>query len=201
MILINLLPHREAARRLRRTRFMRSLVLSLGAGALAAGAVDLLQLASIASQRARNDLLRAEVQRLDAQIRDIAGLRQQIAMLRSRQRAVEELQSDRNLPVHLLQELAAHLPDGVYLTSLRQEGDTLNLQGVAQSNERVSELLRHLAHHSARLTHPELVEIVAAPVSLGPREQRRVANFQLRARLRRAAETTPAASSPAPERR
>ncbi len=201
MILINLLPHREAARRYQRTRFIRSLALSLGAGALVAGAIDLLQLASIASQRARNDLLRAEVQRLDAQIRDIAGLRQQIAMLRSRQRAVEELQTDRNQPVHLLQELAAHLPEGGYLTSLRQEGDTLNLQGVAQSNERVSELLRHLAHRSARLTHPELVEIVAAPVSLGPREQRRVANFQLRARLRRTAEATPAASSPAPERR
>lgn len=201
MILINLLPHREAARRHRRTRFTRSLVLSLGAGAAVAGVIHLLQLASIASQRARNDLLRAEVQRLDAQIRDIVGLRQQIAMLRSRQRAVEELQADRNLPVHLLQELAAHLPDGVYLTSLRQEGDALTLQGVAQSNERVSELLRHLAHRSAWLTHPELVEIVAAPVSLGPREQRRVANFQLRARLRRAAEAAQAASSPVPERR
>lgn len=201
MILINLLPHREAARRLRRTRFMRSLVLSLTAGAAVAGGIHLLQIAGIASQRARNDLLRAEVQRLDAQIRDIADLRQQIATLRARQRAVEQLQADRNLPVHLLQELAAHLPDGVYLTSLRQDGDALTLQGVAQSNERVSELLRHLAHHSAWLTLPELVEIVAAPVTLGPREQRRVANFQLRARLRRAAEATPAASAPAPDRR
>lgn len=201
MILINLLPHREAARRHRRLRFMRSLALSLTLGAAVAGGIHLLQAAGIARQLARNDQLRAEVQRLDVQIRDIADLRQQIATLRARQRAVEELQADRNLPVHLLQELAAHLPDGVYLTSLRQDGYALTLQGVAQSNERVSELLRHLAHHSAWLTHPELVEIVAAPVTIGPREQRRVANFQLRARLRRAAEATPTASAPAPDRR
>jgi type IV pilus assembly protein PilN len=200
VILINLLPHREAARQHRRARFMQSLVLSLVAGALVAGVIHLVQAASITRQRERNDLLRAEVQRLDTQIRDIADLRQQIATLRARQRAVEDLQADRNLPVHLLQELVSHLPEGVYLTSLRQDGYALTLQGVAQSNERVSELLRHLGHRSAWLTRPELVEIVAAQVTLGPREQRRVANFQLRVRLLRAGDAAPPASAPASTR-
>ncbi|MFY8103560.1 MAG: PilN domain-containing protein, partial [Ramlibacter sp.] len=72
--------------------------------------------------------------------------------------------------------------------------------GVAQSNERVSELLRHLGHRSAWLTRPELVEIVAAQVTLGPREQRRVANFQLRVRLLRAGNAAPPASAPASTR-
>lgn len=197
MILINLLPHREAARKRRRQRFIVSLALSLIAGALVAGGLYLAQLAEIATQRSRNDLLRTEIQRLDTQIKDIADLRRQIDVLRARLQAVEGLQADRNLPVHLLQELVHQLPAGVYLTSLRQDGQHLALQGVAQSNERVSELLGHLSHRSVWLTQPELVEIVAGQVSLGPREQRRVANFQLRVRLLRSGEAAGAASAPA----
>jgi type IV pilus assembly protein PilN len=197
VILINLLPHREAARKRRRQRFIVSLALSLIAGALVAGGLYLAQLAEIATQRSRNDLLRTEIQRLDTQIKDIADLRRQIDVLRARLQAVEGLQADRNLPVHLLQELVHQLPAGVYLTSLRQDGQHLALQGVAQSNERVSELLGHLSHRSVWLTQPELVEIVAGQVSLGPREQRRVANFQLRVRLLRSGEAAGAASAPA----
>jgi type IV pilus assembly protein PilN len=197
VILINLLPHREAARKRKRERFMLSLVLSLLVGGLMAGVIHGVQADRIATQRDRNDLLRTEIQRLDTQIKDIADLRQQIAELRARQRAVEDLQTDRNLPVHLLQELVQHLPEGVYLTSLRQDGYTLTLQGVAQSNQRVSELLRQLGHHSTWLTRPELVEIVAAQVNLGPREQRRVANFHLRVRLLRSGESAAPASAPA----
>jgi type IV pilus assembly protein PilN len=164
---------------------------------LVAGGLYLAQLAEIATQRSRNDLLRTEIQRLDTQIKDIADLRRQIDVLRARLQAVEGLQADRNLPVHLLQELVHQLPAGVYLTSLRQDGQHLALQGVAQSNERVSELLGHLSHRSVWLTQPELVEIVAGQVSLGPREQRRVANFQLRVRLLRSGEAAGAASAPA----
>jgi type IV pilus assembly protein PilN len=188
VILINLLPHRAAARARRRERFILSMALSVLAGALVGGVLHLAQGMDLSAQRARNDLLRAEIQRLDTQIKDIADLRQQIATLRARQKAVEDLQADRNLPVHLLQELVHQLPDGIYLTSLRQDGYLLILQGVAQSNERVSELLRHLGHRSAWLSGPELVEIVSGQVNLGPREQRRVANFQLRVRLLRSAE-------------
>lgn len=188
MILINLLPHRAAARARRRERFILSMALSVVAGALVGGVLHLGQVVDLSAQRARNDTLRVEIQRVDTQIKDITDLRQQIATLRARQKAVEDLQADRNLPVHLLQELVHQLPDGIYLTSLRQEGYLLTLQGAAQSSERVSELLRHLGHRSAWLAGPELVEIVSGQVSLSPREQRRVANFQLRVRLLRAAE-------------
>lgn len=188
MILINLLPHREAARKRRRERFLFSLGLSAILGGLLAGGVYLGQESAITTQRARNEVLREEIQRLDRQIKDIASLQQQIAALRARQLAVEDLQADRNLPVHLLRELAQQLPEGIYLTGLKQDSQGVVLQGVAQSNDRVSELLRNLAHRSAWLTQPELVEIVGGTLNLGPREQRRVANFQVRARLLRASE-------------
>ncbi len=189
MILINLLPHREAARKRRRERFVFMLALSVASGALVAGAVYLAQAAAVAAQRERNDILGAEIRRLDIQIKDISNLRQEIAGLSARQQAVEDLQADRNMPVHLLRELVEQLPDGVYLTGLRQDPQVVVLQGVAQSNERVSEMLRNLGHRSAWLAQPELVEIVAGSVNLGPREQRRVANFQVRVRLVRASET------------
>lgn len=189
MILINLLPHREAARKRRRERFVFMLALSVATGALVSGAVYLAQAAAVAAQRERNELLGAEIRRLDTQIKDIRNLRQEIAGLRARQQAVEDLQADRNMPVHLLRELVEQLPDGVYLTGLRQDPQVVVLQGVAQSNERVSEMLRNLGHRSAWLAQPELVEIVAGSVNLGPREQRRVANFQVRVRLVRAGET------------
>ena len=192
MILINLLPHREAARKRRRERFLFMLALSVASGAVVAGAVYLAQAAAVAAQRERNDILASEIRRLDNQIKDIIHLRQEIAALRARQQAVEDLQSDRNMPVHLLRELVEQLPDGIYLTGLRQDPQVVVLQGVAQSNERVSEMLRNLGHRSVWLAQPELVEIVASSVSLGPREQRRVANFQIRVRLVRAGETAPA---------
>ena len=189
MILINLLPHREAARKRRRERFFLMLGLSVATGVLVAGAIYLAQAAAVAAQRERNDSLGTEIRRLDTQIKDISNLRQEIGALRARQQAVEDLQADRNMPVHLLRELVEQLPDGVYLTGLRQDPQGVVLQGVAQSNERVSEMLRNLGHRSVWLAQPELVEIVAGSVSLGPREQRRVANFQVRVRLLRAGET------------
>ena len=108
--------------------------------------------------------------------------------MRARQQAVEDLQADRNLPVHLLTELVKQLPDGVYIASMRQENQAVTLQGVAQSNERVSELLRNLGNNTPWFSKPELVEIVAGSVTLTPREQRRVANFTIRVRLVRASE-------------
>ena len=81
--------------------------------------------------------------------------------MRARQQAVEDLQADRNMPVHLLNELVKQLPDGVYVTSLKQENQVVTIQGTAQSNERVSELLRNLGSNSPWLTKPELIEITA----------------------------------------
>lgn len=201
MILINLLPHREAARKLRRDIFNVSLGVAALVGGLLAGVIFLWYQAQISGQQDRNQLLQTEIKRFDDQIKEIAGLESEITALRARQQAVEDLQADRNLPVHLLTELVRQLPDGVYIASMRQDNQTVTLQGVAQSNERVSELLRNLGNNTPWFSKPELVEIVAGTVALTPREQRRVANFTIRVRLMRASEAEKmlaTATAPAP---
>jgi type IV pilus assembly protein PilN len=193
VILINLLPHREAARKKRKDAFNLSLGLAALAGGVVAGAIYLWIQGQISVQQSQNMLLQSEIRKLEGQIKEIAGLEEEIAALRARQQAVEDLQSDRNLPVHLLSELVKQLPDGVYVTSMKQENQLVNLQGVAQSNERVSELLRNLANNTPWFSKPELVEIVAGNVTVGARDQRRVANFTIRVRLVRASEAQKAA--------
>ena len=165
MILINLLPHREAARKRRREAFFATLGVSALMGGVIAGAIFLWYAAQISNQQSKNVVLQTEIKRLDGQIKDIAMLQEEIAALRARQQAVEDLQADRNLPVHLLNELVRQLPDGVYVTNLKQENQVVSIQGVAQSNERVSELLRNLSNNSQWLTKPELVEIVSSSVA------------------------------------
>jgi type IV pilus assembly protein PilN len=204
VILINLLPHREAARKRRRDAFYAALGTSALVGGIVAGAIYLWYAAQISNQQSRNQLLQHEITRLEGQIKDIASLQAEIAALRARQQAVEDLQADRNMPVYLLNELVKQLPDGVYILNLKQDNQTVSLQGVAQSNERVSELLRNLANNSPWLTKPELVEITAGSVALTPRDQRRVSNFTMKVRLLRASEVQKAAaaasgaSAPAP---
>ncbi len=183
MILINLLPHREAARKKRRELFFTQLGLSFVAGGVVAGSIFMWYQARIDAQLGRNNFLRAEIAKLDVQIKDIAGLQGQLSAMQSRQTAVEDLQADRNLPVHLLDEMVQQLPEGVYLRTLRQQNQLITITGVAQSQERVSELLRNLGGNSPWLTRPELVEIVAETVALTPQDQRRVANFTIRLSL------------------
>ncbi|MCU0931305.1 MAG: PilN domain-containing protein [Serpentinimonas sp.] len=180
MILINLLPHREAARKKRRDAFFGQLGASFLVGGLIAGSVYLWYQGQIDTQMERNAFLRSEITKLDAQIKDIAGLQAELTALKSRQAAVENLQADRNLPVHLLEEMVRQLPEGVYLRTLTQQGRSVLLTGTAESQERVSELLRNLSTNSAWLTRPELVEIVAASVQLASQQSRRVSNFTIR---------------------
>ncbi len=195
MILINLLPHREAARKRQKEQFFTQLGLSALLGGVICGAVFVWYQGQIASQQERNSFLQTEITRLDNEIKDIASLQAQIASLRARQTAVEDLQGDRNLPVHLLDELVAQLPDGIYLTSMKQEGQNVLLTGVAQSQERVSELLRNLSNQSVWLSKPQLVEIVASNVGGAGREQKRVSNFTMRATLSRPAVDPTAANA------
>jgi type IV pilus assembly protein PilN len=201
VILINLLPHREAARKRRREAFFVSLGAAAVCGGVIAGGMYLWLAAQISDQQGKNQVLKTEIVKLEGQIKEISTLQQEIAALRARQQAVEDLQADRNMPVHLLNELVRQLPDGVYISSLKQESQVVTLVGTAQSNERVSELLRNLGNNSPWLTRPELVEIVAGNVALSPRDQRRVSNFSMRVRLLRASEvkataaTTPASGS------
>lgn len=197
MILINLLPHREIARKRRKDIFNVSLGLSALTGGVLAGFVFLWFQAQISAQQDKNQILQTEIKIFDVQIKDIAGLEAEIAALRARQQAVEDLQADRNLPVHLLTELVKQLPEGVYVNSMRQDGQSVLLQGVAQSNERVSELLRNLGNNSPWFSRPELVEIVAGSVTLAPRDLRRVANFNIGVKLVRASEAEKAKSADA----
>ncbi len=186
MILINLLPHREATRKRRKEAFQATMVLSALVGLLIIGAVYWWYQMMMEAQQAKNTMLRAEISVLESQIKEIAGLEDEITALRARQKAVEDLQSDRNLPVHMLNELVAQLPDGVYLSSIKQEGLVVTMQGTAQSNERVSEMLRNLSEGTPWISKPELAEIVAKTVNVTPKDQRRAAAFNLRFQLTRA---------------
>ncbi len=188
MILINLLPHREAARKRKRDLFNVSLGASALLGGVLSGAVFLWYQAAISVQQSTNAILDTEIKKLEAQIKDIATLEGEIAALRARQQAVEDLQSDRNLPVHLLTELVNQLPDGVFISKMSQADQMVTLNGTAQSNERVAEFLRNLANNTPWFTKPDLVEIVAGSISLSAREQKRVSNFVIRVRLVRASE-------------
>ncbi len=202
MILINLLPHREAARKKRRDIFNVSLGASVFMGGLFAGLVFVWYQAAISVQQGVNSTLKAEITKLEGQIKDIKGLEDEIAALRARQQAVEDLQSDRNLPVHLLTELVNQLPDGVYINKMVQVDQQVTLSGVAQSDERVAEFLYNLTGNTPWFNRPELVEIVSGVITLPTKEQKRVSNFTMRVRLVRASEAeknsaTPVAPLPA----
>ncbi|OWQ83554.1 fimbrial assembly protein [Roseateles aquatilis] len=191
MILINLLPHREEKRKRRKAAFFVGLGMSFVVGVLIAAVIYLLLQQLTAAQVGRNDFLKGEITKLDTQIKDIATLRAEIDALRARQRAVEDLQSDRNTPVHLLNELASHTPEGVFLQSLRQVNKTVVIAGIAASNERVSEMLRNLSR-AEWVENPDLVEIKAAPVN--PKDPRRLFDFSIKVGIKSATPPDGAAS-------
>lgn len=194
MILINLLPHREARRQERKRAFYSALGLAalVGVALVVLWYAVLQQLTS--AQEARNRYLSGEIAKLEDQIKDIANLRQEIDALKARQQAVEDLQTDRNVPVYLLNELVKQTPEGVYLTSIRQTENVVAITGLSQTNERVSELLRNTAYNSTWLERPELVEIKAANVGAG-RDQRRLFDFSMRVTIKRPQAPASAASS------
>jgi type IV pilus assembly protein PilN len=195
VILINLLPHREERRKRRRIAFFAGIGAAAGLGLLVVGIWFTVLEQLKAAQQARNQFLAAENAKLDAQIKDIATLRAEIESLKARQKAVEDLQTDRNIPVYLLNELVKQTPEGVYLTAIRQNDQVVSINGIAQTNERVSEFLRNTLYNSQWLERPELIEIKAASV-----QNRRVFDFAMRVTLKRpqaAAAAASAASAPA----
>ena len=201
MILINLLPHREEKRRQRKRAFFAALAASAVLGLLVAGVWYAVLQQMTAAQQARNDFLKAEIARLEVQIKDIAALRTEIEALKARQKAVEDLQTDRNIPVHLLDELVKQTPEGIYLTSVKQNGQVVLVSGMAQTNERVSEFLRNTLYSSPWLEKPELVEIKTATPATGAgtaaRDQRRLNEFSMRLNIKRPQAPADAASAPA----
>ena len=198
MIRINLLPHREMRRERRKKDF---LGLGIFCAVLSAGACFLMvtfiaQL--ISSQSARNEFIKAENAKLEVQIKEIASLRADIAALKARQQAVENLQSDRTLPVHLLDELVKRVPEGIFLKTIKQEDLKVTFTGIAQSNDRVSELLRQLSYQTPWLEKPELVEIKAGVIGdKNAKDAKRAFEFNLNAFLKRPGKPEGVAAAPA----
>lgn len=188
MIRINLLPHREMRRERRKKDFIGLAVL---VATVAAGMAFLVGVGinrQISAQEGRNSFIKAENDKLDGQIKEIANLRAEIDALKARQGAVENLQSDRTMPVHLLDELVKNTPEGIYLKTIKQDDKRVTLNGYAQSNERVSELLRNLAGGSPWMERPELIEIKSTPLNQNankdPKEGKAIFEFSLTAMLK-----------------
>jgi type IV pilus assembly protein PilN len=195
VILINLLPHREEKRKRRKIAYYAGLGAAAVIGLAVVGVWYLTLQQLTAGQQERNAFLSAEIKKLEIQIKDIATLKAEIEALKARQAAVENLQTDRNVPVHVLNELVSQTPEGVYFTSIKQDGPTLLINGIAQTNERVSELLRNTAYNAQWLTKPELVEIKVASVQTAAREVKRLFDFTMRVTVKRP--PTSAAAVPA----
>lgn len=184
MIRINLLPHREERRKQRKNAFIALLGISAAIGVLIVVLVAMIIANQISSQTQRNDYIKAENIKLDNQIKEIATLKAEIEALKARQQAVEDLQGDRNQPVYLMDELVKQVPEGVYLRAFKQEGQRVVLTGYAQSNERVSELLRNLSNNSPWLERPDLIEIKATPIGQG-KDAKRVFDFTINVGIKR----------------
>jgi len=184
MTRINLLPHREAARKQRQKAFVAMLALAAALGAAIVIGVGAVISSYISDQTQRNSFISAENAALDTQIKEIATLRQEIDSLKARQEAVEDLQSDRNQPVYLMDELVRQVPEGVFLRAFKQEGQRVIMNGYAQSNERVSEFLRNLSNNSPWLERPDLIEIRSTGLGQG-REAKKVFDFTINVGIKR----------------
>jgi type IV pilus assembly protein PilN len=184
MVRINLLPHREEKRKQRKAAFVALLVLAALIGSGIVLLVGGYNARAIAVQEQRNALLQSSIAALDVKIARIATLKQEIEALKARQQAVEDLQGDRNQPVYLLDELVRQTPEGVYLKGFRQDGQRVAINGYAQSQERVSELLRNLSGASPWLERPDLVEVKAGTIGQA-KNLRKVVEFSLIVGIRR----------------
>jgi type IV pilus assembly protein PilN len=192
---INLLPHREQKRQARQRQFVSMSIALAILGVAIVALVHAVLAAQIDNQNSRNALLKTKIAELDAQIKEIDKLRDQIQQVLARKQVVETLQANRNEAVHLLDQLVRQLPEGIYLRSVKQTDKKVTIVGYAQSNARVSTLMRNI-EGSPWLEKPELVEIklVSIPVQ-GRTEPQRLNEFTLNFQIRR---TTPELTPGAP---
>jgi type IV pilus assembly protein PilN len=189
---INLLPHRVERRKRARQHFV---TVSLGTflvGAALAGLMYQFYARQIEEQNDRNAFLATEIKKLDKDIADINELRNQIQALLARKQIIETLQADRAQTVHLLEQMVRQMPEGVYLRSMKQAGSKVHIAGYAQSNARVSTLMRNI-EASAWLEQPMLVEVKSAAI-----DKRRVSEFNMYLNLKRAAAKDAAKDAPKP---
>ena len=187
---VNLLPHRAERRKRAKQHFF---VVSGGTaiiGVLIVGLMHSYYAERISMQEGRNAFLKSEMAKLDKEIAEINKLRDEIQALLARKQVIETLQADRAQTVHLLDELVKQTPEGVFLKSVRQSGARIQILGYAQSNARVSTLMRNI-ESSKWLASPELIEVRAAPL-----DKRKVSEFTMFLSLKR--EAPPAAPGTAP---
>jgi type IV pilus assembly protein PilN len=164
MIRINLLPHREQARKERRRQFVSLAIMMVACGLLIWFVGFILLGQEIDAQQDSNRFLQSEIASLDKEIAEIARLRDQTQALLARKQVIESLQGNRTQTVMIFNELTRAMPEGVYLRSLKETGSQINLSGYAQSNARVSQLMRNLDSGTI-FENPSLVEIKAATVN------------------------------------
>jgi type IV pilus assembly protein PilN len=155
---INLLPHRQIKRAERQRQFglMGVAVVVLGLAIIFSGYTYIS--AEVSAQNSRNQRLKEAIAKLDSEIKEIAGLKEKIGELRERIQAVESLQSNRSLAVTMLDEIARQIPEAIILKSLKQKGELITLEGIADTNARVAILVGNLSH-STVLNSPQLVEV------------------------------------------
>ncbi len=177
---VNLLPHREERRKRARTHFAMLASMTAVLGLAIVGAVYLVNEGSINEQKERNAFMKSEIAKLDKEIDEIKKLKDEIAALLARKQVIETLQSDRAQTVYLLDELVRQMPEGVFLRTVRQKGLGIDVVGYAQSNARVSALMRNI-ESSPWLANPNLVEIKATNIG-----KMRVSEFSLKFALKRA---------------
>jgi type IV pilus assembly protein PilN len=178
-IRLNLLPHREALAESQKKLFAtRAVLVALLAAVLMLLAWQLIE-RFVLAQQDRNVFLSAEIKKLDQEIAQIATLQQEIDALKARQKSVEDLQADRNLPVYLFEELSSYVPEGVFLKTVRQDAKKITITGVAQTQERVSEMLRNFTNTSVWLEQPELLEIKLANNIAGIKTSEKLYEFTI----------------------
>jgi type IV pilus assembly protein PilN len=193
---INLLPHRAQKRAMRKRQFVSLLILFGIAALVVVGAVHFVLGNWVDRQNARNQLLVTENKKLDEQIKGIDKLRDEIQQVLSRKQVVENLQANRSEAVHLFDQLVRILPDGVYVSSVKQQSARVQVIGYAQSNARVSTLMRNI-DASPWLAKPDLVEVRLVPVPGAKQgDSGRINQFTLNFMVKR--EAPEAAPAPVP---
>ena len=196
----NLLPYREARRMRQRARFFWFLVLSCASGLLSAFVVAVVFDSLLVGQRESNDLSKAEIKMLDVKIKQVAALEKDIAELKKRKQALDDLQFERFLPVHLMNALTAHLPDGILLTKVLQSPDGISISGDALSSDSVFEWMTQLTQKSDFFSTPELLEMRLGTSDTGPSLNTPVSRFSLRVKLQTTATATSITTSASPSK-
>ena len=160
MARINLLPWRDELRRVRQKNFLIALGITVAIAAVLIFVRDLTLNASIAEQRSRNQFVQTEISTLDGKIKEINELKKKKKELLARMEVIQNLQGNRPVIVRVFDELVRVLPDGVYFTNLSMKDNRISIQGISESNNRISKLMRQL-NESDWFDNPNLTAVKA----------------------------------------